>query len=586
MAITVRRMMMMNRRGLNSIVVLILIMAMIQSCEKLPETDDDQEHEDPSDYTWDATTVVRVTLNGSSITVVPPVATVSGSNVTIKSVGTYSISGSLSDGQIIVNSGNKGSVRLLLTGVNIKCSNSAPVFIKDSDKTIILLEKDTENYLTDGTTYVTEDGEPNAAIFSNSDLTIYGEGSLTVNANYNDGISSDDGLLIKSGTITVNAKDDGIRGKDYLLIRDGKITVNAKGDGLKSDNEEDASKGYISVDYGIINITSTGDGVDAATNLAITDGIFTITTSGGGTSSSGGGFTPPGGGGGGTSGGYSGSISAKGLKGVVSLLIKTGTFTINSADDAIHSNGDVTIDNGTFNIASGDDAIHADASITINDGTINTSKSYEGMEASSIIVNKGIISMVASDDALNATRGNRTEANDGSSISINGGNVTVNSTKGDGLDSNGNATITGGTVIIHGPQSQPEVGFDINGTFNLSGGFFIATGPNSGNMIEVPSTSSAQYSVKVTFSSTLSSSTLFHIQDAGGNEIVTFKPVRNVYYIVFSSPDLKSGSSYSVYTGGSSTGTFSEGLYVGGTYSGGTMKKTFTISNKITTVSL
>ncbi len=578
------------KRELNFLMFLALIVAMIAACEKVSDTDNDNdEQEDPADYTWDTSTVVQVTLNGSSISVVPSVTTVSGSTVTITKAGTYNITGSLSDGQIVVNSEEDGNVRLILAGATINCSSSAPIYIKDAAKAIIILKENTKNYLTDGTSYITTDGEPNAALFSNSYLAFYGEGSLTVKANYNDGISTDDGLLIKSGIISVTAADDGIRGKDYLIIEDGNITVNSTGDALKSDNDTDTSKGYISIDNGTFSLTAAGgDAMDATTNLTIADGIFDITTGGGaGTSTGSGGSTPAGGGpggGGGSSGGYSGTLSEKALKGDVSVEIRKGTFTINSADDAIHSNGSVTIDDGTLSLATGDDAVHAETSVTINGGTLNVSKSYEAIESASITVNKGNVILVATNDGVNATKGSGGENNDGSMLTLNGGYIVANVSSGDGLDSNGSIVMTGGTVIVHGPQSAPEVAFDFNGTFTLSGGLLIAGGPNSGNMIEGPGNSSAQYSIMATSTSGLSASTLFHMQDNSGNDIVTFKPVRKTYYVVFSSSELANGSSYSIYTGGTATGTNTDGLYTGGTYSGGTLKKTFTISSKISSV--
>jgi hypothetical protein len=504
----------MVRRILDISLVLLLVLSFSTACEKIIVSDEDPgDIDDPDDYTWDTTAVARIILNGSSISVEPASAAVSGSTVTIKTAGTYNITGSLTNGQIIVDSEGDGNVRLILSGVNIKNSSGAPLYITDADKTIIVLAKDTENILTDGTSYITVDGEPNAALFSNSDLTIYGEGSLTVTANYNDGISSDDGLLIKSGTINVTAADDGIRGKDYLILKGGKITVSSKGDGLKSDNLENAEMGYIAIEYGEINITSGGDAISASTDVHITDGIFTVKSGGGATGI----FT----------------TSAKGIKAINNLFIDKGTFTLNCADDAIHSNSKVTINDGTYFIATKDDAIHADVSVEINNGTINITQSYEGIESASITVNGGNMSLVATDDGFNATKGQRTEANDGSNLNLKGGFIVVNCSNGDGLDSNGNITMTGGTVIVHGPKSQPEVGFDVNGTFNISGGLFFATGPNSGNMIETPSTSSSQYSVKATIQSNLTTATLFHLQDASGNDLVTYNPVRNVYNIVF-----------------------------------------------------
>jgi hypothetical protein len=104
-------------------------------------------------------------------------------------------------------------------------------------------------------------------------------------------------------------------------------------------------------------------------------------------------------------------------------------------------------------------------------------------------------------------------------------------------------------------------------------------------MIEATSTSSAQYAVKITISSTLPSSSLFNIQDATGNNLVTYKPVRSVYYLVFSSPDLNAGSGYYIYTGGASTGALVNGIYTGGSYSGGTLRREFTITGKLTNVS-
>jgi hypothetical protein len=547
-------------------------------------------HEESGDYIWDNSQVIRISLNGNSITVNGTGATVSGSQATITSAGTYNISGSLTNGQINVNTADKEVVRLILNGVNITNATNAGINIQAAKKVIMVLAENTENYVTDGTSYVFENAgedEPNAAIFSKADLTIYGSGSLVVKGNYNDGIASKDGLIIAGGSenitsvddgrpksfvasvsVNVTAKDDGIRGKDYLVIRDANLMVKSGGDGLKSDNVDDVTRGYIWIESGDINITSGKDAITAETDALISDGTFTL-TSGGGSNYS----VPIG-------------TSAKGIKGLVLTIIAGGAFTIDAADDAIHSNNTVIIDDGGFAIATKDQAIHADAVATINAGTLNISKSYEGIEAAAITINDGNISMVTSDDGFNATKGRRTESNDGSSLVIKGGTIAVNSSRGDGLDSNGNAAISGGTMIVHGPQSQPEVAFDINGTFGLSGGLFIATGPNSGNMIEVPSNSSTQYSIYVAFSGGLSSSSLFHIQDASGNDMVTFKPVRNLYYIVFSSPNLTRGTTYSVYTGGSSTGTNSNGLYVGGTYSGGTLKKSFTISSVVTKVNI
>jgi hypothetical protein len=573
----------MSHRKTLALLAVVTTFFLVGACQKIAYKDKTVAEEDTTDYVWDTSTVVQVTLSGSSITVDPPVASVSGSKLTITKAGTYNITGNLSNGQIIVNSKDENSVRLILNGVNITCSDNAPLFIKDASKAVINIAAGTSNFLADGPTYSTTD-EPTAALFSNSDLVIFGSGSLTVTGKYDDGISGDDGIFIKSGNITVTAADDGIRGKDYLWIQKGNITISSTGDGMKSTNSEDLALGYVTIDSAIVKITaSAGDGISAQSNLKINNGSFTITCGGGaGTISSGSGGGPGGGGG---SSGYSGTISEKGMKASKSLVIENGTININSADDAFHSNGSITINGGTSTLSCGDDGLHAPSAITFNGGSVTVTKCYEGVESSLITVNNGNVNISSVDDAFNGTRGAATESDDGSWIYIKGGNVTINASSGDGLDSNGSAAISGGTVVVQGPASSPEVGFDINGSFNVSGGLVIGSGPNSGNMIEGISTSSTQNGIKATISATLSASTLFHIQDASGNELVTFKPVRNSYYIVYSSPLLATGSKYYIYTGGASTGTLTNGIYSGGTYSGGTSRTSFTVSSRVTNVS-
>ena len=164
-------------------------------------------------------------------------------------------------------------MRLVLKGADLTCSTSAPLHaIKSADKTMITLAEGTENSVTDGTSYIfddTEAQEPNAAVFSKDDLTINGSGSLTVTANYNNGIASKDDLKITGGNITVDAANDGLKGRDCIGIKAGTVTVNAGGDGLQATNDEDTEKGYISIEGGVFNITAGTDGIQAQTTLAI-----------------------------------------------------------------------------------------------------------------------------------------------------------------------------------------------------------------------------------------------------------------------------------------------------------------------------
>ncbi len=195
--------------------------------------------------------------------------------------------------------------------------------------------------------------------------------------------------------------------------------------------------------------------------------------------------------------------------------------------------------------------------------------------------------MVSSDDGLNATKGTTsggTESDDGSELNIYGGSVMVTATA-DGLDSNGSFDMTGGLVVIYGPSAQQENGIDVNGDINVEGGQLIVSLPSSSSSTETPGTSTSEYSVMVYFSSKQSSSSLFHIEDADGNEVVTFEPGKSYYSLLYSSPEFTSGSTYYIYTGGEYTNGEEEyGVYSGGTYSNGTEYSSFTISDKVTEV--
>lgn len=225
-----------------------------------------------------------ILLNDANSTVDGDGVTIDGTTIRIDSAGTYSLSGTLADGQIVVDSDDDELVTLILNDVNLSSSTSAPIYIKNADSAAILLADGTENYVTDGTNYVyenVEDDEPSGAVFSDDDLTIYGEGSLVVTANFNDGIVSKDGLIILNSTISITSVDDGIRGKDYLLIDGAQITLNVQGDGLKSDLDEDTTLGYISIASGVFHINAGGDAIQAETRLNIINGDFTIVTAGG-----------------------------------------------------------------------------------------------------------------------------------------------------------------------------------------------------------------------------------------------------------------------------------------------------------------
>jgi len=480
------------------------------------------DHDDPADYVWDEADEIAVTLSDSGVSADTDGVSVDGSTVTITSAGTYRLSGSLSNGQIVVNTQDTDLVRLILDGVDIACSDSAPVYVLSAEKVVINLATGSTNSLSDGSDYIQDDAEedePNATVFSKSNLTIFGDGSLTVEGNYNDGIASKDGLIIAGGNITVDAVDDAIRGKDYLVIKDGDFTITSGGQGLKSDNEDDDTVGYISV--------------------------------------------------------------------------SGGTFDINATDDAVHSNNTILISGGSFDIATGDDGVHADNYLEVSGGTIDITKSYEGLESANITINDGIIDIVSSDDGLNCAGGNdgsgTTQGGDTFGggrgpggggggmdavgdyyLEINGGTITVNA-EGDGLDSNGYITVTGGTIVVHGPSRGGNGALDCNGTFEMTGGELVAASTTS-DMFE--SISSGQAAINITMNGSVSAGSVIHIETEDGESVLTFVPEKAVGALVYTSPDLVAGETYNVYFGGSASGDNTGGLYAADAYTAGELAGT------------
>ncbi|MFC4100307.1 carbohydrate-binding domain-containing protein [Paenibacillus xanthanilyticus] len=549
---------------------------------------------------WRADSATTIAFSGSVATVTGSGAKAEGGVVTISTAGTYVVSGTIADGQLVVDAPEDADVHLVLNGTQITNNDGPAVHVKEAGKAIITLQEGTDNSLSDGATYAdTSEEAPTATLFSKGDVTINGTGKLTVTGNAKDGMTSKDDLKIMSGMITVKASDDGVVGKDLVAVKDGTITVEAGGDGVKTTNETDADKGYVAITGGTFHITSQHDGIQAASSILIADGAFDIVSGGGNAKSTktheeqfgGRGFqdqaqtqtdttqaTEE-----------TESASAKGLKGTANVAIAGGSFTIDAADDAIHSNANIAISGGQYSIASGDDGIHADTALAIASGTIAITKSYEGIESADIAISGGEIHVTASDDGVNVGGGNDGSgatggdmfASTGGVLNISGGYVYVDS-EGDGLDSNGNVVMTGGTAVVNGPTMNGNAPLDYNGTFEQSGGTLVAAG--SAGMAQAPSDTSKQLALMMTFPSTLEAGTLVSVTDSAGQTIAAFQPTKTFGSFVLSSAALASGESYTISTGGTSSGNATDGLYESGAVSGSTKVVTFEMGEKVTYV--
>ncbi len=523
---------------------------------------------------YDEGKCIKIELGGTSVASSSSTVKIDGTRVTLTEDTSYIISGTLDDGQIIVNVSDTAKIQLVFDNAHITCASSSPIYIISGDKVVVTLVG--ENSLANGGTFeAIDENNIDGAVYSKQDLTFNGSGSLNITSPAGHGIVCKDDLVLIGGTYTVNAASHALDANDSIRIKNINLTADVGKDGLHAENNDNSDKGFIYVSGGTLNITAQGDGISASHYLHIENGTFDILAGNGNengdkhSSDSWGGF--PGGGGnrpGGRAAASSSedaSTSMKGLKAETGVLITNGEFKIDSADDAIHSNTSLTVNGGSFVIASGDDAIHAEEHLTVSGGEINISTSYEGLEALHIYVKGGNIKLVATDDGLNAAGGKDSSGSGGrdnmfgggwgsgnsnGSIKISDGTLYINSS-GDGIDANGTLEITGGHTTIVGPITGDTTTLDYDKTGTITGGTFIGTGSS----MMAQSFSDSSQGVIALSVGTMSAGTNITLKDNDGNVIVFHSPELPFQIIIISTPTMVSGEKYTV-TVGSKTGEF------------------------------
>lgn len=510
------------------------------------------------------------------------------------------------------------------TGAAIQIATADDVTIELAEGTTNVLQSGEE---VDIATATESEEASGGALQSKADLKIKGKGSLTVLGYLNNGIHCTKDLKIKNGNISVTALGHGIKGKNSVTVSGGTVTVTSGKDGITSDETENEEKGFVTIEDGEIIITSAGDGVSAETTLTVTGGVISIISGGGSanaqqkTDNMRGWWDFD------NSASDDNSASCKGLKAGKALVISGGSITIDAQDDALHTDGDMTISGGECILSTGDDGAHAALSLTVLDGKITVLTSYEGLEANQITLAGGELDITASDDGINANGGSdgfsggfgggfggrRSDMNsqsgdmtppdnsnmqnppDGNAPSgnpptmpgqdaadstttddttdkqpvllITGGKITVNA-DGDGLDSNGDLRVEGGDITINGPSNGGNGALDI-GTENggvgfISGGTLIALGTSS--MTENFGSTSTQCAFLVTMNSFGAGETIT-ITDSQGTVLYTGVTVKSANSVVFSSPDLTVGETYTV-TIGSTSATVTQSSTVVGNSNG------------------
>ena len=492
--------------------------------------------------------------------------------VKITAEGTYVVSGEHES--ITVSAPDTAKVRIILKNATVSNTSGPAIYIENADKVFITAYKNTTNTLSDGTSYTGDfkDTNVDGAIFSKTDLTLNGEGTLNITGNYKCGAVSKDDLIICGLNLTVKSTGCALEGKDCVKKKDAAITESSGGDGIRSTNTEKTNKGFVYIETGNIDITSGSDGIQAATVLKAANGNVKITAGGAAdTKQNSGDRNMPGFGG--KTQTTDDEESTKGLKAGSLIVIDEGSFEVSSKDDSFHSNGDIEINGGSFTAATGDDGFHTDSNLIINGGSITVSRSYEGLEGQKVTVTGGNIDITASDDGINAASpsasGSSTDGRPGNSdsnalITIGGGYILVNAS-GDGIDSNGNVAITGGTVLVSGPTDNGNAAFDYNGEATVSGGTVILCG--SSGMAQGFSDKSEQASFMYTLDSSASAGSSVALTDEKGNVIASFIPAKQYNNIVITSPSLKNGSSYKLVIGGTVSGADKNGYASSGSVS-------------------
>lgn len=499
----------------------------VKSGEKL----DVDTHYSEQDLSWDTSSETAIDLSNPTAT---DGVTVEDGTLTITKAGTYKLSGEY-QGQIKVETADSDAVRLVLDNANITNSSGAALNVVNADEVILYSASGTTNTISDGADYTaTGEDDPDAVVYSKADMTIAGEGTLKVNGNHEDGIHTSDGLVIASGTLEVNAANTGIKGKDYVDILGGTINVTAQQDGIKSTNDTDEGKGWTRLSNGTVTVNAGDDGFKASRVVEISGGSLTVDQSDEG-------------------------IEAQYIN------VSGGDVNVTSADDGMNASLKTSDSESTDSSANTSDAANQQQnnqqqgslpggqqsgtsnqqqqgtgqppamSGTSQDGTSQNGTTGTGQQGMGQPPQGG----------MPGGGGGTFEVID-AAINVSGGHVTVNA-EGDGIDSNGVTTLSGGTLIVNGPSQGGNAALDTNGDLLLNGATVLSG--STADMFEAPSTNSTSGYLKLTNSSGFEQGSTVQVADSSGKVVANYKVTKsNVQLVLVSSSSIVKGQSYTAYT--------------------------------------
>ena len=473
------------------------------------QTLDAQTHYTNEDLTWDSSGEKTIDLANPTAT---DGVSVENGTITITSGGTYRLTGEYS-GQVKIEAAKTDTVRLVLDNAKITNSTGAAINVVSAAEAIIYTAAGTTNTVADEANYTaTGDDDPDAAIYSTANLTLTGEGSLSVKGAYEEGIHTTGGLVIASGTLEVNAANTGIKGKDYVDITGGIVNVTAAQDGIKSTNTDDESLGFTRLSAGSVTVSAGDDGLKAPHTLEISGGTLNIEKSNEG-------------------------IEAQYIN------ILDGDVTVNSTDDGINASLKDSSSDTSSDTTSGT-ATTGQQTQQNQNGQVQQAPAGGGAAPGGSQGSTGQNQNMPQPPTDGAMPGGGTFEVVDAAINISGGTVTVNA-EGDGIDSNGTATFSGGTVTVNGPAAGGNNALDSNGDLLLNGG--TVTAGSTADMFEAPSSASTSGYLKITDSSALTQGSTVQVTDSSGTVVANYKiTTSGVQLVLVSNKNIVKGQSYTV----------------------------------------
>lgn len=466
------------------------------------------------DASYDTASATTIQFTDDAITCDDDQVSISDSTVTISSGGTYILSGSSAQAQIIIDTPDDDKVQLVLSDLTLSCETSAPIYVRNADKVFITLADGSDNALsTTGEFVQIDDNNIDAVIFSKEDLTLNGTGSLTITSAYGHGIVSKDDLVVTGGSYTMTCARHGLSGKDSVRILDGTFDLTTTKDGIHASNDDDETLGYIYIAGGDFTISSQDDGMHADSALYIEDGTIDITE------------------------------SYEGLEGQT-ITILDGTISIVSSDDGINASSGSSA-------SSGNEPQKPDG----NGGTDTPPEKREfpdGQQPSDMTPpNDGQQpSDMTPPGGFGDNGGFDMDADESCSLTIAGGDISIDA-GGDGIDSNGYFYMTGGNVFVAGPESNGDSALDYGIAASISGGTFLSTGYSGMAQSFSDDSEQCSYMIKLDTMVEADSSTLT-LTGAEGVVLLSHTTNKSYNCVIVSCPELTSGATYTLTTGSSS----------------------------------